>query len=45
LMANCGCWIDSEEMCSTYVVIDEEVRLRRLGDWEIPMQLSAEEPL
>lgn len=45
LMANCGCWIESEEMCSTYVVIDEEVRLRRLGDWEIPMQLSAEEPL
>jgi UDP-2,3-diacylglucosamine pyrophosphatase LpxH len=38
LLANCGCWIEEEEPCSTYLVIDDEVRLRRLGEWEIPMR-------
>jgi UDP-2,3-diacylglucosamine pyrophosphatase LpxH len=38
LLANCGCWIEDEEPCSTYLVIDDEVRLHRLGEWEIPMR-------
>ncbi|OFW56378.1 MAG: hypothetical protein A2V52_04025 [Actinobacteria bacterium RBG_19FT_COMBO_54_7] len=38
LMANCGCWLEDEE-CSTYIVIDDKVRLCRLGDWQIPMQI------
>lgn len=38
LMANCGCWVDSEETSSTYLVIDDEVRLRQLANWEIPMR-------
>jgi UDP-2,3-diacylglucosamine pyrophosphatase LpxH len=38
LLANCGCWIEEDEPCSTYIVIDDEVRLHRLGEWEIPMR-------
>ena len=40
LMANCGCWLEDEEAtAATYIVIDDAVRLRRLGDWEIAVAL------
>ena len=37
LMANTGCWLDGsgDETGMTYLVIDDEVRLRRLADWEV----------
>lgn len=41
LMANSGCWLEGSggETGGTYLVIDDAVRLRRLGEWEIPMQI------
>ncbi|NPV59439.1 MAG: hypothetical protein HPY75_07225 [Actinobacteria bacterium] len=37
LMANTGCWLDDSEEGTgmTYLVIDDRIRLRRLGDWEV----------
>lgn len=36
LLANCGCWLEDDESTpATYLVIDDVIRLRRLGDWEI----------
>ena len=36
-MANSGCWVEGsgEETPMTYLVIDERVRLRRLGGEEV----------
>lgn len=39
MLANCGCWIDYEDTCSTYLIIEDEIRLRRLGEWEIPVSM------
>ncbi len=40
LVANSGCWLDDSEGGTgmTYLVLDEGVRLRRLGDWEVRME-------
>lgn len=36
MLANSGCWLeDPEGDAGTYIVIDDKVRLRRLGDWEL----------
>ncbi len=41
LVANTGCWLDDAEGGTgmTYLVIDERVRLRRLGEWETAREL------
>ncbi|MBC7247976.1 MAG: metallophosphoesterase family protein [Actinobacteria bacterium] len=40
LLANCGCWLEDggDNTTATYLVIDEAVRLRRLGDWEVSVR-------
>ncbi len=40
LLANCGCWLedDVEATGGTYVVIDDKVRLRRLGEGEVSVR-------
>ncbi len=39
-LANCGCWLEGDggNVPATYLVIDEAVRLRRLGDWEVAVE-------
>lgn len=41
LLANSGCWLEDggDNTTATYLVIDDLVRLRRLGDWEVSMRL------
>jgi predicted phosphodiesterase len=40
-MANTGCWLDGDgdDTGGTYLVIDDGIRLRRLGSWEISMDV------
>lgn len=41
LLANCGCWVEDDGggTGGTYMVIDDEVHLRRLGDWEVTVDV------
>lgn len=39
LMANSGCWLeDGDGEGGTYLVIEDGIRLRRLGEWEISIE-------
>jgi UDP-2,3-diacylglucosamine pyrophosphatase LpxH len=41
LLANSGCWLDDSgnEAGGTYLVIEDGVRLRHLGEWEASMEI------
>lgn len=43
LLANSGCWLPAsdDETDMTYLVLEDRIRLRRLGEWEIRVDVSS----